>query len=88
MTKREKRKPPRKPPKSYVLEGPVRKRTSLRLEKAFEQAIREICASERISVAHFLGRIRAKNGAKGSFSSRIRCEILNWYRKRAQGVKP
>ncbi|MBL0928524.1 MAG: ribbon-helix-helix domain-containing protein [Alphaproteobacteria bacterium] len=88
MAKREKRKPPRKAPKSYVLDGPVRRRTSLRLEKAFEQAIREICASERISVAHFLGRIRAKSGAKGSFSSRIRCEVLNWYRTRAHGGKP
>jgi predicted DNA-binding ribbon-helix-helix protein len=72
--------PPSRPVKrSFTLAG---HRTSISLEAAFWDALREAAAAEGVSLAALVGRIDAERGAAG-LSGAVRVWVLDYYRRAA-----
>ena len=65
--------------RSFTLSG---HRTSISLEAAFWEALREAAAAERVSLAELVGRIDRGRGRAG-LSGAVRVWILDYYRRRA-----
>ena len=66
--------------RSFTLSG---HRTSISLERAFWEALREVAASEGVSLAELVGRIDHARGQAG-LSGAVRVWVLEHYRRRAQ----
>ncbi len=55
-------------------------RTSVSIEEPFWQALGEIAAARRISIAALIGEVDRKRPAANGLSSAIRLFVLAWYR--------
>jgi predicted DNA-binding ribbon-helix-helix protein len=64
--------------RSFTLSG---HRTSISLEAAFWDALREAAAAERVPVSVLVGRIDQARGDSG-LSSAVRVWVLNHYRRK------
>lgn len=71
--------PSRPVKRSFTLSG---HRTSISLEAAFWEALREAAAAEGVALAELVGRIDRGRGAAG-LSGAVRVWVLDWYRRRA-----
>jgi predicted DNA-binding ribbon-helix-helix protein len=71
--------PTRPVKRSFTLAG---HRTSVSLETAFWEALREAAAAEQLTLAALVGRIDAERGAAG-LSGAIRVWVLDYYRRAA-----
>jgi predicted DNA-binding ribbon-helix-helix protein len=60
-------------------------RTSVSLEEPFWQALAEIAAARKQSVAAVVASIDRGRQAKTNLSAAIRVYVLDWYRKQARG---
>ncbi|MEZ5898198.1 MAG: ribbon-helix-helix domain-containing protein [Hyphomicrobium sp.] len=68
--------------RSFAIKG---HRTSISLEKAFWDALKEAAAEEGVALAGLVAEIDAKRGATG-LSSAVRIFLLERYRDRAAGT--
>ena len=66
--------------RSFTIAG---HRTSISLEAAFWDALKEVAATERVPVARLIGRIDATRGA-GGLSSAVRVWVLQHFRELAR----
>jgi predicted DNA-binding ribbon-helix-helix protein len=55
-------------------------RTSISLEEPFWDALAEIAAARRISVAALVAEIDRGRAAEANLSAAVRIAVLNWYR--------
>lgn len=77
--------PPSRPVKrSFTLAG---HRTSISLESAFWDALREAAAAEGLSLAALVGRIDAERGSAG-LSGAVRVWVLDYYRRATLSARP
>ena len=60
-------------------------RTSVSLEAAFWDALRDIADHQQTSPTEIIARIDAKRQPDDNLSSAIRVFILNYFQKRAEG---
>ena len=60
-------------------------RTSVSLEEPFWQALAEIAATRKQSVAAVVASIDRGRPPKTNLSAAIRVYVLDWYRKQARG---
>jgi predicted DNA-binding ribbon-helix-helix protein len=58
-------------------------RTSISLEEAFWQALAEIAAEKKTSIAGLVATIDRVRAEETNLSSAIRVHVLDWYRRRA-----
>lgn len=70
--------PTRPEKRSFTLSG---HRTSISLEAAFWDALREAAAHENVSLADLVGRIDAARGTAG-LSGAVRVWVLGYFRRR------
>lgn len=74
--------PTRPVKRSFTLSG---HRTSISLEAAFWEALREAARAEGLSVAVLVGRIDQARGQAG-LSGAVRVWILDYFKRRATGA--
>lgn len=70
--------------RSLTLKG---HRTSVSLEDEFWDALREIAAERKLTVAALSAEIDDARGMKSGLASAIRVYVLNWYRG-ARAARP
>ncbi len=59
-------------------------RTSISIEDPFWQALADIAASRRMSIAALIAEIDRKRPEAGGLSSAIRLHVLAWYKTAAE----
>jgi predicted DNA-binding ribbon-helix-helix protein len=59
-------------------------RTSISIEDPFWQALADIAASRRMSIAALISEIDRKRPEAGGLSSAIRLHVLAWYKTAAE----
>ncbi len=59
-------------------------RTSISIEDPFWQALADIAASRRMSIAALIAEIDRKRPEAGGLSSAIRLHVLAWYKTSAE----
>jgi predicted DNA-binding ribbon-helix-helix protein len=59
--------------------------TSVSIEEPFWQALGEIAAAKRLSLAAVIGEIDRERTPGTNLSSAIRLAVLKWYREMADG---
>lgn len=85
---------PKRPPRPTQPSRPVKRsftlsghRTSVSLEAAFWDALREAAAAQGLTLAALVGRIDAERGPAG-LSGAVRVWVLDYYKRAAQRAGP